>query len=124
MASDLSVLIKESLGPIPRVCQEQVLLDMERARMTAEDYRQGNAQCEHNLTWRKLEHCQKLHLEEADQIIGSMLDVVLRYEAGQTDANGRPLTREDCFTQIRAQVQAHGLIQASDLTEYRPIFDH
>ena len=37
MASDLKELVKESLGPLPRVCQEQVLLDMERARMFAED---------------------------------------------------------------------------------------
>ena len=32
-------IIKEALGPLPRVCQEQVLLDLERARMTAEDLR-------------------------------------------------------------------------------------
>ena len=37
MASDLKELVKESLGPLPRICQEQVLLDMERARMIAED---------------------------------------------------------------------------------------
>ena len=39
MAADLKGLIQESLGPLPRVCQEQVLLDLERARMTAEDAR-------------------------------------------------------------------------------------
>ena len=39
MASDLKGLIQESLGPLPRVCQEQVMLDLERARMTAEDAR-------------------------------------------------------------------------------------
>ncbi len=33
----LGSIIKEALGPLPRVCQEQVLLDLERARMTAED---------------------------------------------------------------------------------------
>ena len=39
----LGNLVKESLGPLPIVCSEKVLLDLERARMTAEDYRQGNA---------------------------------------------------------------------------------
>ena len=39
MASDLKELVKDCLGPLPRVYQEQVLLDMERARMTAEDAR-------------------------------------------------------------------------------------
>ena len=34
---DLKDLVKASLGPLPMVCQEQVLLDMERARMKAED---------------------------------------------------------------------------------------
>ena len=44
MALDLKELVKDCLGPLPRVCQEQVLLDMERARMTAED---ANAQSGH-----------------------------------------------------------------------------
>ena len=39
MASDMKGLIQESLGPLPRICQEQILLDLERARMTAEDAR-------------------------------------------------------------------------------------
>ena len=96
------------------------MLDMERARMTAEDYRQGNARCEHNpnfLTWRKLEHCRKLRMEDADQTIKNIADVVKWHEKGQTDASGRPLTDEDCFTQIRAEVQAHGLLISSDEEE-------
>ena len=35
----LCSIVKEALGPMPRVCQETVLLDLERARMTAEDLR-------------------------------------------------------------------------------------
>ena len=35
----LGSIVKEALGPLPQVCQEQVLLDLERARMTAEDLR-------------------------------------------------------------------------------------
>ncbi len=36
---DLKNMVQDCLGPLPRVCQEQVLLDMERARMQAEDWR-------------------------------------------------------------------------------------
>ena len=117
MASDLKGLVKECLGPLPRVCQEQVILDLERARMTAEDYRQGNARCEHNpnfLTWRKLEQCRKLREEDADQTISNIADVVRWHVNGQTNASGRLLTDEDCFAQIRAEVQAHGLLNSSD----------
>ena len=35
----LGSIVREALGPLPRVCQETVLLDLERARMTAEDLR-------------------------------------------------------------------------------------
>ena len=114
MASELSAMIKESLGPLPRVCQEQVMLDMERARMTAEDYRQGNAVMdrwvdsrgnEQSVTWRRVEDRR----EVAVQLLATMLDVVKQSETRQTDASGRPLTGEDYFAQIRAAVQAHDL---------------
>ena len=36
---DIKELVKATLGPIPAVCQEQVMLAMERARMQAEDHR-------------------------------------------------------------------------------------
>ena len=88
------------------------MLDMERARMTAEDYRQGNARCDHNpnfMTWRALEHWRELRMEEAGQLLATMLDVVRQSETRQTDASGRPLTGEDYFAQIRAAVQAHAL---------------
>ena len=35
----LGSIVSEALGPVPRVCPETVLLDLERARMTAEDLR-------------------------------------------------------------------------------------
>ena len=35
----LGDIVKSSLGPRPNVCQEQVLLDMERAMMAKEDNR-------------------------------------------------------------------------------------
>ena len=34
---DIGDIVKATLGPLPTVCQEQVMLDMERARMQAED---------------------------------------------------------------------------------------
>ena len=37
---DVKTLVQDALGPLPKVCQEQVLLDMERSRMMAEDTRQ------------------------------------------------------------------------------------
>ena len=90
------------------------MLDMERARMTAEDYRQGNAVMdrwvdsrgnEQSVTWRRVEDRR----EVAVQLIATMLDVVKQSETRQTDASGRPLTGEDYFAQIRAAVQAHDL---------------
>ena len=36
---DLKIMVQDALGPLPRVCQEQVLLDMEQSRMMAEDSR-------------------------------------------------------------------------------------
>ena len=41
----LAGIVSEAVGPLPRVCAEQVLRDLERARMTAEDFRAGNAAC-------------------------------------------------------------------------------
>ena len=43
---DISEIVKASLGPLPAVCQEQVLLDLERARMQAEDNRAALARSE------------------------------------------------------------------------------
>ena len=38
MEAGLGVLVKESLGPLPLIPAEQALLDLERARMRAEDH--------------------------------------------------------------------------------------
>ena len=116
MASDLKGLIQESLGPLPRVCQEQVMLDLERARMTAEDYRQGNAVMHRYVdgrgeqTWRQMifNHVEKMDL--MNHTISNIANVV----EFRTDASARPLTDEDCFTQIRTEVQAHGFFNSSD----------
>ncbi len=34
---DVKIMVQDALGPLPKVCQEQVLLDMERSRTLAED---------------------------------------------------------------------------------------
>ncbi len=36
---NLKIMVQDALGPLPKVCQEQVLHDMERSRMMAEDSR-------------------------------------------------------------------------------------
>ena len=50
----LAGIVGEAVGPLPRVCAEQVLQDLERARMMAEDFRDGNAVCNiQGATWRQ-----------------------------------------------------------------------
>ncbi len=44
--TSLAGIVSEAVGPLPRVCAEQVLRDLERARMTAEDFRAGNSVCD------------------------------------------------------------------------------
>ena len=39
VTATLGNIVAQAVGPLPQVCQEQVLLDMERARMSAEDLR-------------------------------------------------------------------------------------
>ena len=34
---NLKIMVQDALGPLPKVCQEQVVLDMERSRTLAED---------------------------------------------------------------------------------------
>ena len=103
MASDLSGLIQESLGPLPRVCQEQVLLDLERARMTAEDYRQGNAVDKGTQTWRQMMIWTGREMNEMDRTIGNIANVVQSHDNAEVDD-------VDCFEQIRLEVQAHGYL--------------
>ena len=43
---DIKELVKATLGPLPTVCQEQVMLDMERAKMQAEDDRAARIRME------------------------------------------------------------------------------
>ena len=86
--------------------------------MTAEDYRQGNCvmhrYANKSETWRQKHIIHVEWLNEMTQTIESIAKVVKWHENGQTDASGRPLTDEDCFTQIRAEVQAHGFLNSSD----------
>jgi len=112
MALDLKELVKDCLGPLPRVCQEQVLLDLERARMTAEDYRQGNARCEFrtNLTWRRREDLRVLCIQDTEQTLKNIADVVKWHDNGEVDDL-------DCFEQIRAEVQPHGFLTREEESE-------
>ena len=54
---DIGDIVKASLGPLPTVCQEQVVLDLERARMQAEDNRAALIRTEKkNNVWRTREN--------------------------------------------------------------------
>ena len=54
---DIGDIVKASLGPLPTVCQEQVMLDMERARMQAEDNRAALIRTEKKSNvWRSREN--------------------------------------------------------------------
>ena len=65
-------------------------------------------------TWRQMNRIHTRNMNEMDRTIMNIADVVLWHENGQTNASGRPLTDEDCFTQIRTEVQAHGFLNSSD----------
>ena len=81
MALDLKELVKDCLGPLPRVCQEQVLLDMERARMTAED---ANAQSGH----AKARMANRLTASR-NLIEDARVDAIMAAESGGTRENFR-----------------------------------
>ena len=118
MALDLKGLVKDCLGPLPRVCQEQVLLDLERARMTAEDYRRGNARCEDktNLTWRRRDDLRVLYIQEAEQTLKNIANAVKWHDNGQNE-RGVMMDDEDCFEQIRVEVQHHGFLTREEESE-------
>ena len=60
----LAGIVSEAVGPLPRVCTEQVLRDLERARMTAEDFRAGNSVCTvYGETFRQRVASQSDHIE-------------------------------------------------------------
>ena len=82
MASDLKELVKESLGPLPRVCQEQVLLDMERARMFAEDA--------HAATERW--YCAKARLDHRVEVSRGLIEEARQTAITAADSGG---TREN-----------------------------
>ena len=82
MASDLKELIKESLGPLPRVCQEHVLLDMERARMFAEDARAATEQ------W----YCAKARLDHRVEVSRDLIEEARQTAITAADSGG---TREN-----------------------------
>ena len=77
---DISEIVKASLGPFLTVCQEQVLLDLERARMQAEDYRtqaeSNKAALAHSEKKRKrLEYQQDVALLHCREVRDSLTHV-------------------------------------------------
>lgn len=104
MEAGLGALVKQSLGPLPLIPAEQALLDLERARMKAEDYSQGNAPHHGSQTWRQTHRSCNQKILSLANVIANVDTVVQWHECGQTDASDRPLTPEHCLAQIRAKI--------------------
>ena len=104
MEAGLGALVREYIGPLPLIPAEQILLDLERARMTAEDYSQGNARQHGSHTWRQTHRNIYQNCVRMNHAINNIDTAVQWHERGQTNASGRPLTPEDCLAQIRAEV--------------------
>jgi hypothetical protein len=68
---DIKELVKTTLGPLPTVCQEHVMLDMERARMQAEDNKAALVR-----THKKMKRLEDQR-EEALQPLGAVRDDLL-----------------------------------------------
>ena len=122
----LGAIVAAALGPLPQVCPEHVLLDMERARMTAEDLRVAAISPYYTyaaprgprrrlMTWREV----AIRQDDVAARLGDHLDnmrtdleavaviVRMRDRGGATDMGGRPLTDDDHFAAIRAGVGAY-----------------
>ena len=70
----LAGIVSEAVGPLPRVCAEQVLRDLERARMTAEDFRAGNSVCTvYGETFRQRVASQREHMTNVRAHIRTLL---------------------------------------------------
>ena len=63
----------------------------------------------------------RIHLQNMNEMtrtIENIANVVTWHDNGQTDASGNPLTDEDCFTQIRAEVQAYGFLPSDEESDH------
>ena len=121
----LGRIVEEALGPLPQVCQEQVILDLERARMTAEDYAHGNAVMNRyrdgagvdgTETWRQMNRIHLRNMNEMNHTLGNIANAVTWHDHGAT-SDGIPMDDADCFEQIRAEVQFHGFLEEPSSAE-------
>jgi small-conductance mechanosensitive channel len=78
---DLKDLVKASLGSLPMVCQEQVLLDMERTRMQAEDNKAALTRTEKKR--KRLEERNQAALMHVGVVRDELLHVLDRAEPSQ-----------------------------------------
>ena len=74
---DVKVMVQDALGPLPRVCQEQVLLDMERSRMLAADSR-----CQLNQTIEALRNSQNQRTE-CERILRDAMTILDQHLANE-----------------------------------------
>ena len=90
MTSTLGNIVAQAVGPLPHVCQEQVLLDLERARMSAEDFARGNAVIDSTgnaqLTWRCVTRNLLRQIDELGNTIENVVNIVRSVNDGSEDA--------------------------------------
>ena len=73
---DIGDIVKASLGPLPTVCQEQVVLDLERARMQAEDNRAALIRTEKKI--QRMEEQREHTLQQLNVVRDDLLHVYER----------------------------------------------
>ena len=101
---------------------EELMRELERARMEREDFAQGNASApawsgNFAYTWRTSNQERDRRIGLMNQTLENIADVVTWHDHGQS-SEGNPRSDEDCFVQIREHVQAHGfLVEDSDTEE-------
>ena len=84
---DVKKMVQDCLGPLPRVCPEHVLLDMERARMHAEDRRDFQAK-ERQLKEKEAQYDAALDLV---QLARGSLQLQLSQNPGLSETSRRHL---------------------------------
>ena len=106
----LGSIVSEALGPVPRVCPETVLLDLERARMTAEDLRSAAI-----APSKTVDNAQR-QVRELSQTIDLVVNIVRNADGGTAQQ------QEDALSQLRIELR-EGMSDNEDNSEEDGIMD-
>ena len=77
--------LSQVIGHESTPAMEQALLDLERARVTAEDYRQGNGPAGGNCTWRRR---TSLLQEDAQEMNDTLAQIAIEARGDMTTPDG------------------------------------